>query len=190
VEPRRAYGTALALLGAGGLGLLVAYGLTWATADVPLLAGADGAVRAHALTGRDLFPAAAMSGWVALAGLAGVVATRSWGRRLVALLTLLAGLAGAGAAVAFAVAPTGIVDAAVATVAGGSPGAAFAVGPGWLLAVVAGAVVVVASAWTVVRGRAWPSLGRRYERGTRGGREISAWEAQDLGQDPTDDLVE
>jgi hypothetical protein len=59
--------------------------------------------------------------------------------------------------------------------------------------VLAGLVVVLAGGWTIVRGRRWPTMGSRYDRGDgsgRSARRLSAWEAQDQGQDPTDDLVE
>ena len=173
MPPARAYGLALVLLGAGGVGLLLAYGLTWATVDVALLPGSDAALSSVDVSGRELQPAAAAAGWVALASVAGIVATRSWGRTLVAGIGLLAGLAGLWGAVAVAVAPP-----------------AGAVGWAWLLAALAGAVVVGAAGWTLVRGRGWPAMGRRYERRAKGRREISAWDAQDLGRDPTDDLIE
>ena len=169
----RAYGLALVLLGAGGAGLLLAYGLTWATVDVSLLPGSDAAVSTTGVTGRELYPAAAASGWVALASVAGIIATRSWGRSMVAAIALLAGLVGLAGAVAFAVAPSEEPS-----------------GASWLAAVLAGAVVAGAAVWTLVRGRAWPVMGGRYERRAKARREISAWDAQDLGRDPTDDLVE
>ena len=173
MPPARAHGLALVLLGAGGVGLLLAYGLTWATVDVSLLPGSDAAVSTDDVTGRDLYPGAAAAGWVALASVAGIVATRSWGRSVVAGIGLLAGLAGVGGAVAFAVAP--------------ADGAS---GPAWMAAAAAGLVVVTAAAWTLARGRGWPVMGGRYERRAKARREVSAWDAQDLGRDPTDDLVE
>jgi hypothetical protein len=173
MPPARAYGVALLLLAVGGIGLLVAYGLTWVTVDVALLPGSDAAVSAQARTGRELQPAAGAAGWLALASVAGIVATRSWGRSVVAAVGLVAGRAGVGGALAFAVAPPD----------GSTTGA-------WLVAVLAGVVVAVATAWTLVRGRSWPSMGRRYERRPATRRQLSAWDAQDLGRDPTDDLVE
>lgn len=164
----------------------MAYGLTWAVADVPLLAGAGGTSREQALSGRDLYPAAAAAGWVALATVAAVIATRSWGRILVAVVGLVAGVAGIVAAVLFAADPvgavTGSLDVADAVVRSRAAG--------WLLAVVGGLLVVAGAAWTVLGGRAWPGLGSRHERRTRSTRELSAWDAQDAGQDPTEDLVE
>lgn len=186
---RRAYGLTLLALALGGLGLVVSFGLTWVTVSVPLLLGSEGAARTVDLTGRALLPWAGMAGWVALAAIAGIIATRSWGRVVVAVLGLLAGLVGVAGAVLFGVDPGAgaasavpDVPAAEATVAG-TTGA-------WLLAALAGLVVAAATGLTIVRGRAWPSLGSRYERGAREKRTLSDWDAQDLGQDPTDDLVE
>lgn len=187
---RRPYATALLLLAAGGVLLLWAYGLTWGTAEVPLLAGAADTTRTQQLSGRDLFPGAAMAGWVALAAVAGIVATRSWGRGIVAAVGLLAGIAGAGAAVAFAIAPESFIDSAVAGGAGAGASVPSQAVAGWAAAVVAGVLVIAASGWTLARGRRWPTLGSRYERRSRSERALSAWDAQDMGQDPTDDLVE
>jgi hypothetical protein len=187
---RRSYATALLALAAGGVVLLWAYGLTWGTAEVPLLSGAADTTRTQELSGRDLFPGAAMAGWVALAAVAGIVATRSWGRILVAVVGLLAGVAGAGVAVAFGLAPEPAIDAAVAAGVGGGASAASQAVAGWAAAVVGGVVVIAASVWTLVRGRRWPTLGTRYERRSRSERSLSPWDAQDMGQDPTDDLVE
>jgi len=190
---RRAYATAaVALLVGAGL-LLLAYGLTWATAEVPILAGADRgdtAVRTQAFTGRDLYPGAAAMAWVVLAAVGGIVASRSWGRTVVAVLALLAGLAAAATTVTFALAPVQAVDRAVSDLVGTESYVESAATSSWLVALGAGLVVVVAAGWTAVRGRRWPTLGRRYERRSRAERAASHWEAQDLGQDPTDDLVE
>lgn len=159
---------AMVALAVAGLVLLVAFGMTWAVVDVEMV---PGAVRQEDLAGRDLYPLAAVSGWIALAAVAGIVATRSWGRVLVAAVGLAAGAAGAVGAVAGATAP-------------GRVGAA------WLLAGLAAAVVIASCGLTMARGRSWPSMGGRYERRRPGGRRLSAWDAQDLGRDPTDDLVE
>jgi hypothetical protein len=187
---RRAYGTALAVLVSGGLLLLAGYSLRWASVDVPLLAGAEGSVRSQDFTGQDLLPAAAMSGWVALAAVAGVLATRSWGRTLVAVLALLAGWAGLTGAVWFAIARSGLVDAAVQSLAGASASTDPEAGVGWLVAAIGGVLVIVAAAWTMARGRTWPAMGSRYETKAADRPAVDAWDAQDLGQDPTDDLVE
>ena len=187
---RRSYATALVVLAAGSLVLLWSYGLTWSTAEVPLLAGAADTTRVRDLTGRDLFPGAAMAGWVSLAAVAGIVATRSWGRTVVAAIGLLAGAVGAGVAVAYALAPGGFVDAAIGLELGVATSVASNPAAGWAVAVLGGLAVVVASGWTLVRGRRWPALGSRYERRSRSTRAVSPWDAQDMGRDPTDDLVE
>lgn len=168
---RRAYALALVALAAGAVGLLAAYGMTWAVTETALLPGAESTMRSTEVTGATLYPGAAASGWVALAAVAGIIATRSWGRILVAALAAVAGVAG-------------VVPGVLAL------GSSDRVGLAWLLALAAGAVVAIAGVTTAARGRGWPTMGGRYERrGTRV-REVSAWEAQDLGQDPTDDLVE
>jgi hypothetical protein len=187
---RRSYATALLLLAAGGVALLWAYGLTWGTAEVPLLAGSADTTRTQQLSGRDLFPGAAMAGWVALAAVAGIVATRSWGRAIVAAIGLLAGIAAAGVAVAFGLAPGSFIDSAVAADPGAGASVPSQAVAGWSAALLGGAVVVAATGWTLARGRHWPTLGSRYERRSRSSRVLSPWDAQDMGQDPTDDLVE
>jgi hypothetical protein len=187
---RRAYGLALAMLAAGGVLLLVGYSLRWASAEVPLLDGTTDAVRAVDFSGRDLLPVAAVSGWVALTAAGGVVATRSWGRTVVAVVALLAGVVGLAGAVWFAVARSGLVDAAARSLAGGSGGGPSRAGVGWLIAGLGGLLVMVAAVWAVVSGSSWPAMGARYERRASDRPATSAWDAQDLGQDPTDDLVE
>jgi hypothetical protein len=167
----RSYALALAAIGAGGIALIVAYGMTWTVTEVALLPGDDTAVRAQESTGASLYPGAAAAGWVALAAVAGIIATRRTGRVVVAVIGALAGVAGAVPALLSALDPDHT-------------------GTGWLLALVGGVAVTVACVATVVRGRTWPTMGRRYERGSRPGRELSDWETQDLGRDPTDDLVE
>ena len=77
MSTRREYGLALGLLAAGGIGLVLAYGLTWVTVDVALLPGSDDALAARGLTGRDLQAGAAASGWVALAAVWYITLTSS-----------------------------------------------------------------------------------------------------------------
>jgi hypothetical protein len=126
---------------------------------------------------------------VALASVAGIVATRSWGRTVVAALAVASGAAAAAVAVWFAARSSAVIAEHAAAASGGATPTITSATPAWALALVAGLVVVGAGGWTAVRGRRWPSLGTRYERAPRGERAPSAWEAQDLGRDPTDDLV-
>ena len=190
MSARRAYGTAMVVLLVGSGILLLAYAMTWADAEVPILAGAEGSVQMREFTGGELYPGAAMSGWVGLAAVAGILATRSWGRVAVAVLTALAGLAGVAGATAFALMPSAAVDAAVSSLLGVDVDVPSSPTQAWILAVIGGLAVAIAGGWTAIRGRGWPSLGRRYERRPKEERAVSDWEAQDLGQDPTDDLVE
>lgn len=102
--------------------------------------------------------------WLTLAVVGGVVATRSWARTVVAALLLCAGVASA------------IVP--------------WAIGSGSVLSVVGGVLVAAGAAWTMARGRAWPTLGARYDRASaqrREARPVSTWDAQDRGIDPTAD---
>jgi uncharacterized membrane protein (TIGR02234 family) len=186
----RAYGLTLLVLAAGAVTVLVAYGLTWAVARVPMIAGADDASRELALSGRDLLPWAAATGWVALAGLAGLVATRSWGRRAVGLIVILAGLGASAGALWFAVASPTLVSDAVAVQADASAINAADASGAWLIALVGGLAVVVAGLLAVLRGHRWPTMGSRYERNGPAPTTRSAWDLQDMGQDPTEDLVE
>ncbi len=187
---RREYGIAMVGLLAGAGLLLLAYGLTWATAEVPILAGVDDSVQMRDFSGRDLFPAAAVAGWVGLAAVAGIVATRSWGRVGVAVLATLAGVAGAAGGVIFGFMPRMVVDDAVSALQGAETYVMSSPTQAWIVAVVCGLIVAIAGGWTAIRGRRWPSLGSRYDRAPAAASRPSDWEAQDLGQDPTDDLVE
>lgn len=161
----------LTALAAGAVGLVVAYGMTWTVSMVPLIEGAEESMREQTRTGRDLYPLAGAAGWLALAAVGGIIATRRWGRMLVAAVAVVAGVGGALG---------GLVTATDPARTGG----------GWLVALVSGAVVAAAAAAVVVRGRHWPTLGSRYERRSSGATRQSAWDAQDSGRDPTDDLVE
>ena len=60
---RRAYATALAALAVGGVVVVLSYGMAWATASVGVLPGSAEATRELSVTGRDLYPGAAMAGW-------------------------------------------------------------------------------------------------------------------------------
>jgi len=185
-----AYAAVLVLLAVGAAIVLVSYGMTWAVARVPLVSEDAGAVHDLALTGRDLLPWAAVSGWVALAGLAGIAATRSWGRQAVGVVVLLAGLASVAGALWFAAGSGSLVSVSLRSTVDPGVSVAFEASPAWLLAVLGGLAVLVCGVATVLRGRSWPVMGAKYERAAGGSSTRSAWDLQDMGQDPTDDLVE
>jgi uncharacterized membrane protein (TIGR02234 family) len=143
-------------------------------------------------------------GLVLLAAAVALLAVRSLGRVVVGLLMAVAGgvLAWSGVR-----APTGTLDAAVAGIpAGGTTTDVTAVWP--VLAAVAGVLGAAIGLLVVLRGRTWPGMGRRYERGTGAAaidttatdttaadtpartetdedRAQSAWKALDRGEDPT-----
>jgi len=189
-RPGRAYAAVLVLIALGAVVVLWSYGMAWAVARVPLVTGADGAAHDLVLTGRDLVPWAAAMGWIALAGLAGIVATRSWGRQAVGVIVAAAGLAAVAGALRFAVGSESVVTAGLEARIDPAAGVEFDSTLAWVLAVAGGLAVLVSGVATLVRGRQWPVMGTKYERGPAGPSTRSAWDLQDLGQDPTDDLVE
>jgi len=187
------------LAAAGGLALSTG-GQTWLTATVarpePLPPVTE------QLTGSALAPLVPAGGLVLLAAAVALVAVRGGGRVLVGLLAAVAGgvLGWSGLRT---VATDG--DAAAAGVlGGGTPGGAVTteVAAGWpLLALLAGLLAVAAGLLTVLRGRGWPGMGRRYERTaatapaaarprTDEDRALDAWRALDRGEDPTEGTTE
>ncbi len=185
-------GTALA----GGLALS-AGGQTWVTATVqrpePL------PPTTAELAGSSLAPLVSAAGLLLLAAAVALLAVRGAGRYALGLLVAAAGgvlawsglrplVTDAGAAAAAVLGPGTRADALTTEVSAGWP----------VLAVVAGGVAVLAGLLTVLRGQAWPGMGRRYERRpaaradtprrqrTDEDRALDAWRALDRGEDPTD----
>ena len=180
---------------AGGLGLF-AGGQIWArivaVRPEPLPPVTD------VLSGSSAAPLVPAAGLVLLAGAVALVAVRGSGRVAVGLL-----IAAAGGALAWSGlrALVGGLEAAAAElpVVGGTP--VVETSPGWpAVTVVAGLMGACAGLLTVLRGRHWPAMGRRYERGgapsrdravasrppTEEDRAQLAWQALDRGEDPTD----
>jgi uncharacterized membrane protein (TIGR02234 family) len=131
-----------------------------------------------ARTGADFVPVVPALALISLAGAGALVATRRAGRLLVGVLLVLAGLgvaAGAGYGL---------------SVAARDPGAT---SPAWaVLALVGGLLVAGVGVLAVRRGRAWPTMGARYERPAGAARPVGAdddpakvWDALDAGDDPT-----
>ncbi|WP_369133280.1 TIGR02234 family membrane protein [Modestobacter sp. I12A-02662] len=161
---------------------------------------------AETLTGATAAPLVTACGLLLLAAAVAVVAVRGAGRLVVGLLVALAGgtLAWSGLR-----GVTGSLDVAAADL-----GAGVGLGSAEVLSdpvrtwpavvLVAGVVAVLAGVLVVLRGRAWPGMGRRYERtGAAPGaapataaattrpqsdedRHQAAWKALDRGEDPTD----
>lgn len=195
-SPGRRFGGVVVVLLVASFGVLVSYGATWAVALVPVFAGADGGAtpgREVSLTGRDLAPLGAAMGWVGLAAIAGLLATRTWGRRVTGFVLVLAGGAAGVTGLAF-----GLTEAATG---GGGTFVAAALGDAaeqattevsvtawWLPATVSGLAMLACGLLTVVDGPAWPRLGARYSRpdaATGAPSAAAAWDALDRGEDPT-----
>ena len=200
---RRAMAAAVVgLAAAGGLALSTG-GQTWLTATVarpePLPPVTE------QLTGSELAPLVPAGGLLLLAAAVALVAVRGAGRVLVGLLAAVAGGVLGWSGLRTLV--TG-GDAAAAGVPGsGTPGSTVttAVSAAWpVLALVAGLLAAAAGLLTVVRGRTWPGMGRRYERAaaaapaapgparrrTDEDRALDAWRALDRGEDPTEGTTE
>lgn len=194
----RSFLGALAALAVGSVLVLVSFGATWATVTVAALSGATSPsdpISTVVLTGRDLAPLGATMGWVGLAAVAALLATRTWGRRVTGALVVVAGGSAGVAALAFA----------LTDVASGSGGAfiqpalgarvdgdvlSIEVTAWWLPATAGGLLMVVCGVLAVAVGPAWPRLSSRYNRSGPAEAPRSAaatWDALDRGEDPTAD---
>ncbi|MDA8436968.1 MAG: Trp biosynthesis-associated membrane protein [Actinomycetales bacterium] len=194
---RRGYAVALVLLVAGGALLLLAYGRVWVSVTV-----SDAGLPAlHVdLTGHDLQPEGTAAALVALAGVAALVATRRVGRLVSGAVLLVVGLLVAARTVQFGLtrsARPGYGDTIASIVAERTgvdlPQVAATASPWWLAGLLGALLVAAGGAVTLLRGPAWPEMGRRYERAdapaaddTRAARPPeSAWDQLDRGVDPT-----
>lgn len=195
-SPGRRFGGVVVVLLLASLGVLASYGATWAVAVVPVFAGAEAGATAERevrLTGRDLAPLGAAMAWVGLAAIAGLLATRTWGRRVTGFILVLAGGAAGVTGLVF-----GLTEAATG---GGGTFVAAALGDAaeqaatevsvtiwWLPAAVSGLAMLACGLLAVLDGPAWPRLGARYSRsdGVIGAPSAAAaWDALDRGEDPT-----
>lgn len=186
----REYLGTLASIAAAAVVIIASYAATWATVTVPVFTGQDAApTRDVTLTGGQLVPLGAALGWLALAGAAGLLATRTWGRRVVGTVMVLAGGGAGASALAFGLTGPALIDTALAAQGLPAPDSVSR-SAWWIAAMMAGLVVLVGGALSVLRGPSWPGLSRRYERrstataGPVGG--VAAWDALDRGEDPTD----
>ncbi len=191
MSPGRQYGIALGLLVVAGATALGALSQVWVRATV---GGADLPTLTEELTGRTLVPAAVGGAVLLLAGVAGIVATRGLGRRIVALLLLLAAVGMGVSAARFGL---GLPESArgEAIAATGFDQVILVANAWWVAVALAALLAAGAALATLVRGQRWPVLGGRYERGPNAASERSAtpsemtpsqaWDALDRGEDPT-----
>lgn len=176
MSSRRGYALALIVLLLAGACLIASGSMPWASGSISALAGAAGSGE-QVWSGSMLAPMAQATGVLALAGVAGIVATRRSGRLIVGLVLLLAGLTGAWASArVIAVDPRSLVDDA---------GVGAITMTWWPWAALVGCLLVgLIGGVTVGLGRAWPGLTGRYETAI-GTSAASPWEALDAGRDPT-----
>lgn len=179
---RRQYLVAMLLIAIGAVGIWWSMSQPWVDVAESVL-GVDpsddtqmgAATVVTTYTGARLLPAAAAMPVLLLAGIAGTVGSRGVGRRIVGAAIAIAAAAVVGSIVwsrsigGFDV----VVDAPDSSTYPLMPVMAVC---GAVLAGLGGLVVLI-------RGAAWPSLGRTYERTDREPRD--AWEALDRGVDPT-----
>ena len=192
---RRGYQTALALLALGAVVMFLSYGRTWITAT----AGGSGLPSlTFELTGRDLQPAATALPVLALAGIAGVVATRRIGRVISGVVLVAAGVGGVVLPTRFGLTWSHAEGegATIDRIVGERIGVAVSHAPAhasawWIVAALGGLLVLVGGALVVARGAGWASMGGRYERAAadRPRASESAWDQLDRGVDPTADGV-
>jgi len=181
----------LAVVGAGVL--VLALGRVWS--EVPGAPGVTIPSFGDRVLGRDLAPGALACGYLGLAGVVALIATRGWGRVLIGLL-LAAGAIGA----LVDVLPLGFGDTLTTRTATHlahctSDGCSSdrVVAPafsGWpWVASGAAALLFMGGVLTVVRGRTWKGLGSSYE--APGAKPVEpvtdkgVWDALDRGDDPT-----
>ena len=190
---RREYAVALVLLAAGAGLLLLGYGRTWVTAST-----AQSGLPSLTVTlgGGTLQPLGGALPLVALAGVAGVVATRRVGRLVSGAVLLVAGAVGVVLPVRFGLTWSSgggdgatvdrLVAEKVGVVVSGVPSTASA---WWVVAALGGLLVAAGGMLTVLHGARWPAMGGRYERSSRPRTEqsTSAWDRLDHGVDPTVD---
>lgn len=180
----RTYRYALLALIVGAALLLLGYSMPWASVDIPIVSGGPASSEVE-LSGSTVAPLASVAGWLAAAGLAGIIATRTWGRVIIGAIVTIAGAGSALAVSWFAVASAGLIQAAAESYAGETLARplAYSMTWWWIPSLIASLLVLAAGLLTCARGRTWPGLGRKYDRANP--RQLTAWQALDEGQDPT-----
>lgn len=166
---------------AGALLVVLAASRPWITYVVPAAAplpSRSGSLPGSAVTSVQPFA------FVGLAGVAALVATRSWGRLVVGALVALAGVA----VVVFAVRALAEPQPAAAAHGVFAPELQTTLWP--VVAVAGGLLLVLAGLLVVVRGRRWASMSSRYDAPSGSparpaSQEAALWEALDRGEDPT-----
>lgn len=181
ISPGREYAAVLVLLALCAVVLLACLARPWAAATV-----VDMGSREESVTGSSLFPVAQAGALLALTGIAGLIATRSLGRRMTGVLVLVSGAVALFSGTYFLARGETLATDAISA-RGNAEWTGLSLTAWWLPASLAGFGVLVTGVVTIVHGHRWPTLGSRYERGLTSGRaEASPWEALDHGVDPTE----
>lgn len=165
---------------------------TWVLVETSLLGDSTAsemtdvqAVGLLGVSGGNVVSIAAAAPIIGFAGLAGVIGSRGWLRRIVGVVVAIAGIALCASAVRFL---------SMMTVGSPTPGGVSGSGDQnvvtvltvWpVVAMVAGLLLLVGGLLTTTVGHRWPTLGAGYERKSTQPRD--AWEALDAGLDPTVD---
>lgn len=165
----REYAIVLSSIVVGAAVALFSLNRVWLTTTEPVLPGAANAVLEEAFTGAQVLTGASAASWACLLCALAVLATRRVGRFLTGVVVALAGLYLA-------------IQSARFPSTFGSDGS---ISSWWISAMVAALILVLSGALAIVRGGAWPTLSRRYERGSKPPEQESVWEALDAGRDPT-----
>jgi uncharacterized membrane protein (TIGR02234 family) len=148
------------------------------------------------LSGRSLEPLVAGLGVVGLAGVVGLLATRRWGRLVVAALVALSGLVIVVEALTRVAAPGTaaaqrlLEDADRAGGLAADPAITATASPAWpLVAAVGGLLLAAGGLAALLRSRRWPTMSARYEnpatRTRRPRTDAAVWDALSRGDDPT-----
>lgn len=156
---KREYLLTIIAIALGAIAVIWGYSLSW---DVTSGQINGLPVPVTDVSGRSLRPLPAAGGWVALAAVPAILATRVVGRRIISVILALAGIA------------------------------AFVGGMGYLpasaLGAAGGLALAVLGVWTFVRTPGWPGMSTKYERTkSTTGQTRDVWAALDRGEDPTQD---
>ncbi|MFI1936799.1 TIGR02234 family membrane protein [Streptomyces purpureus] len=190
---RRSLAAALVLGGAGATVALLSSGQIWAKGTAAV---GGGTVPLEA-SGGDVTGVPSALAVVGLAALVAVFAVRSGGRLLVSCLLALSGVGAATAALLGASDSAALDEKAARTTGDTAATVGALTHTAWpYVTVGAGALILIAGLLALRYGKAWPSMGGRYERdGAPRPRKAPAavdpdrpedlWKALDRGEDPT-----
>ncbi len=200
---RREMGAAVAAAAVAGGLALSSGGRPWAS--VTALRPAPLPPVHAQLTGTEISPLVSATGLLLLAGAVALFAVRGVARVVVGVLLAVAGGALSWSGLHPLVAGLNPTVDDLSTPAGSSVTSLHAdLSAGWpVVTAIAGVLGLAAGILVTLRGRGWPAMGRRYERGTAATttaaagrapteeeRATAAWRALDRGDDPTADPAE